>query len=451
MAAEEHPTPTPRPGTLLRGSRRYRPGSPRCCHVPREAAGETGRCRGKGRRCQPDLGKQGLVGTWNRHCFTALSCSGHGHMSPVCHLWVLNRHLAEGCRILGFSGGFLLLGGHGQPCQGLQCTMALIPGAWGQGWVCGEPVPCQVSCPQGVGHSSCPAAGQSLLCWWAEHAVGWDRAIAGPLLQPCPCCDALSRCHPSRHQVPKTGLCGAPTSSHKQFHAETRPSWEPRGCRGRGRAHGAGAAWGQAQGRGCPKTQLNPPGIELRFPQHFAKGKAASFWPLQQKTAFLSRSEELGLHGPARPCSQRCPPLPTQPGARRAGTRGCTLGTRETSRRALAGDRTLPGPGSAVPVVGDRRWRVLNRLGTQWGSTLLHVPILPAPCNWSLHPGPCWAHSSKSVVCPVKRLSDLPGDGGEGRGSAGIFFGEAGRSSPPLTSSSPGRGALCSSVPQFPH
>ena len=38
--------------------------------------------------------------------------------------------------------------------------------------------------------------------------------------------------------------------------------------------------------------------IELCFLQHFARGKATCFWPLQQKTAFLTCPEELGLHSP---------------------------------------------------------------------------------------------------------------------------------------------------------
>lgn len=75
-------------------------------------------------------------------------------------------------------------------------------------------------------------------------------------------------------------------------------------------------------------------------------------------------------------------------------------------------------------------------------------PLL-AFCGWSLRPGACWACSSQSVVCSVKRLSDLPGGGGKGRGRPGIFLGEAGRLNPPLTSSSIKRGnpvQFCASV-----
>lgn len=112
-------------------------------------------------------------------------------MSPVYPMQVLHGYFDEGCRTLGFSGGSLLLGGHSQSCQAPQCTMSLLLGAWGQGGFCWEPVPGQVSCPQGVGHSSCPCSWTVSPVLVAEHIVGWDRATMSPLLQPCPCCVTL--------------------------------------------------------------------------------------------------------------------------------------------------------------------------------------------------------------------------------------------------------------------
>lgn len=96
-------------------------------------------------------------------------------MSPAGPLWVLNGHFVEGCRTLGFSGGSLLLGGHSQPCQGLQCMMSCF-------WVLGDR----------VGFARCPVARvwdtapvlqlDGLRCLWLSKP--WGRT--GPLQIPAP-------------------------------------------------------------------------------------------------------------------------------------------------------------------------------------------------------------------------------------------------------------------------